>query len=61
MCADATVGLRLELHSIPGPHPLDVGQVEGHLKGAALTLRHLHILQTLHHLQTVFWQTNAQY
>lgn len=52
---DATVGPTLELNPVPGPHPFDVGQVERHLKGAALTLGHLHILQTLQHLQPVLW------
>lgn len=53
MGADATVGLGLEAKAVPGPHALYVGQVESHLKGAALTLTHLCVLQGLHHLQTV--------
>lgn len=53
--ADATVGFGLKLQTIPGPHAFYVSQVQSHLKGAALTFRHLHILQAFQHLQTVFW------
>lgn len=59
MRADATCGLGLKRRPISGPQTLDVGQVEGHFKGAALTLTHLHVLQALHHLQTVLWQKNT--
>lgn len=57
--ADAAAGLGLELRPVSAPGAGDVGHAERHLEGAALALGHLHILQTLHQLQGILWNTHT--